>query len=299
MELRHLRYFVAVAEEENITRAAVRLHVSQPGLSRQVRDLENELGFALLERGARTVRLTEAGRVFASEARAVLERAEQGIKTARALAIGGMTGDIQIAYSPSLTVQILPKAMRQFQNACPRVRVHLYDLSTEEMVAQLLEGKLDLTLGVQPCGKALRSLRFVELAQYPLCLAVAPTHPLANGSKVNVAELPSESLIGYSRKEYPEYHDQIEALFRAHARTLRIASEHESVMSLMAEVETGHGVALVPSCLAALAGHRLKLLPLNPPGAPVVVGATVRAGTTTAAVEEFIAAALKVNKKVF
>jgi len=89
MELRHLRYFVAVAETENVSRAALKLHVSQPALSRQIRDLEDELGFLLLERTGRSVRLTESGRTFLIEARAVLQRAEDAVKAARAVALGG------------------------------------------------------------------------------------------------------------------------------------------------------------------------------------------------------------------
>src|SRR2546425_12935588 len=89
MELRHLRYFIGVAEEENVSRAALKLHVSQPALSRQIRDLEEELGFLLLERSAKAVRLTEAGRAFLTEARAVLQRAEAAVQAARALATGG------------------------------------------------------------------------------------------------------------------------------------------------------------------------------------------------------------------
>src|SRR2546421_7982233 len=98
MELRHLRYFVAVAQQENVSRAALKLHVSQPALSRQVRDLEEELGFPLLERSAKSVRLTAAGRAFLTEARAVLQRAEEGIKTARAIAHGGV--QLHVGYAP-------------------------------------------------------------------------------------------------------------------------------------------------------------------------------------------------------
>src|SRR5439155_13647983 len=101
MELRHLRYFIAVAEGENVSRAALKLHVSQPALSRQIRDLEDELGFLLLERSARSVRLTQAGRAFLTEARAVLQRAEHAVKATRAIASGG--GELHIGYAPSLT----------------------------------------------------------------------------------------------------------------------------------------------------------------------------------------------------
>src|ERR1700761_1528028 len=107
MELRHLRYFVAVAEDENVSRAALKLHVSQPALSRQIRDLEDELGFLLLERSAKSVRLTAAGRVFLAEARAVLQRADEAVLAARAVATG-KRGEIHVGYAPSLTVQILP-----------------------------------------------------------------------------------------------------------------------------------------------------------------------------------------------
>src|SRR5580704_15409215 len=105
MELRHLRYFVAVAEEENVSRAALKLRVSQPGVSRQIRDLEDEIGFSLFERSAKSLKLTDAGKVFLTEAREVLAHADEAVKKARAVS-GGVTGEINIGYAPSLTVQI-------------------------------------------------------------------------------------------------------------------------------------------------------------------------------------------------
>ena len=105
MELRHLRYFVAVAETENVSRAALKLHISQPGLSRQVRDLEEELGFPLLERGAKSVRLTEAGRVFLGEARAVLQRVEAAVQAARAVATGSRE-ELHVGYPYRLTERV-------------------------------------------------------------------------------------------------------------------------------------------------------------------------------------------------
>src|SRR6185436_7650292 len=148
MELRHLRYFVAVAEEQNVTRAAARLHVSQPPLSRQIRDLEGELGIALFEHGAKSVRLTEAGRVFLNEARAVLRRADEAVQMAKAVA-QGQQGEIHVGFAPSLAVELLPRALRHFQEASPGVRVQLHDMSTREMLRGLREGKLHLALLVQ------------------------------------------------------------------------------------------------------------------------------------------------------
>jgi len=159
MELRHLRYFIAVAEAENVSRAALKLHVSQPALSRQIRDLEDELGFLLLERSAKSVRLTEAGRAFLTEARAVLQRAEDAVITAREIATGG-GGELHVGYAPSLTARILPPTLRAFQAELPKVRVKLHDLSTEEMLTGLREAKLQLAFIIRLSTAMLRGLRF-------------------------------------------------------------------------------------------------------------------------------------------
>jgi DNA-binding transcriptional LysR family regulator len=290
MELRHLRYFVAVAEEENVTRAATQLHVSQPALSRQVRDLEDELGISLLERKAHSVQLTDAGRLFLDEARAVLQRAEQAVKAVRAKA-GGKETELQVGYAPSLTVEILPRAMRAFEKNFPAVRVILHDLSTEEMLEQLRAEKLDVALGVRASPKMLRGLRFVELAYYPICLALPPAHRLARSRSVALTELKDERLIGYSQTGYPEYHEQMQALLASRGQKQRIAEDHDSVTSLITGIEAGQGVALVPSCLRCMVGPRLKLMPLKPPGPEIIVGATVRMSETNELMEEFIAEA--------
>ena len=159
MELRHLRYFVAVAEEENVTRAAERLHISQPPLSRQIQDLEEELGVTLFERTARTVRLTPVGSLFLVEARAVLQRAEEAVQKARS-ALGGMQGDLAIGFAPSLTVGLLPEALRLFQKAIPKVKVSLHDLSSDEMIRGLAQGGIQLALmGDAPQLPVLNSCR--------------------------------------------------------------------------------------------------------------------------------------------
>src|SRR5215475_9514864 len=141
MELRHLRYFVAVAEEENVSRAALKLNVSQPALSRQIHDLEDELGFALLERTAKSVKLTEAGCTFLEEARSVIQLSQQAVRNARAVATGEH-GQLRVGYAPSLTAIILPRALRAFQAEIPKARVVLLDLSTQEMLTQVREGDL-------------------------------------------------------------------------------------------------------------------------------------------------------------
>jgi DNA-binding transcriptional LysR family regulator len=287
MELRHLRYFIGVAEEENVSRAALKLHVSQPALSRQIRDLEDELGFLLLERSAKSVRLTEAGRAFLTEARAVLQHAEDAAKAARAIATGE-SGELHVGYAPSLTARILPPTLRAFQAGLPNIRVKLHDFSTEEMLAGLREGKLHIAFVVRLTPAMLRGLRFEELVHDSMCLAVAPNHPLARRRTVTLAEVAREPLITYSRKDYPDAHEMLAAMFVAIKSKPRIAEEHDSVSSLIAAVEAGNGVAIAPQSLTCTAGPRLKLIPLSPAPAPLVVGVAWSKNGLTAAAERFL-----------
>jgi DNA-binding transcriptional LysR family regulator len=286
MELRHLRYFVAVATELNFRRAAVRLRVAQPAISRQVRDLEEELGFPLLERRAKSVHLTAAGRVFLNEAQAVLQRTTDAVNAARAVATGKQ-GKLHVGYAPSLTVEILPQALRKFQEQMPGVRVMLHDLSTQEMLDALRHDCLDLALLVRPPKPALRGLRFEELRRYPLCVALATSHPLARRRQVSLPAVAGERLIAYSRTGYPEYHEQLAALLGKP----QIAEEHDSATSLIAAVEAGRGVAIVPQCFACLAGPRLKVRPLAPAPPPLIVGAMTRNGRQSRALDSFLAGA--------
>ncbi len=253
MELRHLRYFIAAAEEENVSRAALKLHVSQPGISRQIRDLEEEIGFQLFERSAKSLKLTEAGKFFLAESKTILQRADDAVKNARAVA-GGINGEINVGYAPSLTIQILPQALRKFQEKFPGVRVALHDLSTEEMLSQLGEKKLQVALTVRPPARLLRGLNVQDLARYAVCVAVAPKHPLAKSKSISLEQISREPLVGYSRKDYPEYHDMLEKLFASVGGKPRIVGEHDGVSSIVAAVESGRGLALVPSCVACMIG---------------------------------------------
>src|SRR5882724_11735674 len=145
VELRHLRYFVAVAEMENVSRAALKLHVSQPALSRQIRDLEDELGFSLLERTAKSVRLTDAGRAFLDNARALLQNAEEADTKARAVA-SAEPAELHVGYSPTPVAEILPKILRAFQRKMPNVHVRLHDWSNKTILDGVRDGRLQLGL---------------------------------------------------------------------------------------------------------------------------------------------------------
>jgi LysR family transcriptional regulator, benzoate and cis,cis-muconate-responsive activator of ben and cat genes len=294
MELRHLRYFVAVAEAENVSRAALKLHVSQPGLSRQVRDLESELGFPLLERTAKSVRLTDAGRVFLAEAREVLKRSHEAVDKARAVATNGR-GELQVGYAPTPSVRLLPPTLRAFQAQMPTVRVRLHDLSSEEIVAGLAARKLDIAIMVRPTRAMLRGLRFEELTRDAICLAMPPKHSLARRPVVTRGEIAREPLIVFSRHDYPDYHELLDNIFHGTKLKLRLAEEHDSAASLIAAVEAGAGVAITSKSLGCTAGLRLKLIPISPAPAPLVIGAAWCNGKLSPLAERFLQSARSIH----
>src|SRR5437870_4510663 len=229
VELRHLRYFVAVAEMENVSRAALKLHVSQPALSRQIRDLEDELGFSLLERTAKSVRLTDAGRAFLDNARALLQNAEEAVTKARAVA-SAEPAELHVGYSPTPVAEILPKILRAFQRAMPKVHVRLHDWSNKTILDGVRDGRLQLGLITRsPKTSALPDVRFEELLRQRVCVAVAPQHPFARRCAIPLTEVAAEPFVGLTRNDYPNYHDLLSIILRLVKQKPRVIEEHDSM----------------------------------------------------------------------
>jgi len=288
MELRHVRYFATVAELLNFTKAAVKLRVAQPALSRQIHDLEEELGVSLLERNSRSVRLTDAGKAFLTDARELLRRVDAAMQTARAFATGER-GEIQIGYAPSLTVEVLPQALRAFEKQCPHVRVSLHDLSAQEMLQSLRDGRLDAALTVASSAKHMRGLAFVKLRAYSVCVAVSRAHRLARTKRVQLTALKDERLIVYSRNDYPEYHEWLNTIFDGVIRdALESGEEHNNGTSIIAAVEAGRGITVVPSVVASVAGARLVFREVKPSPEPLVVGLAYSRRRVSPAARRFV-----------
>ena len=287
MELRHLRYFVAVAEMENVSRAALKLHVSQPALSRQIRDLEDEIGFSLLERTAKSVRLTEAGRAFLDDARALLQHAEEAVKKARAVA-GAEPNEVQVGYSAEDTAEILPKTLRLFQRAKPNVHVRLHDWNNKDILDGIRDGRLQLGLIVPPAkSSALHDLRYEALFQVRVCVVVASQHPFARRRAIPIAEVAAEPLIGLTREDYPGYYDYLWIIFSKVKRKPRIVEEYDSYSGIISSVEAGTGVALGPDVLGRSLRNRVKFLHLTPEPKPISVGIIAPKGRLSPAAEKF------------
>ena len=284
MELRHIRYFVAVAEELDITKAAMRLNVSQPPLSRQIRDLEDELGMVLLERSPKEVCLTHAGGVFFKDARAVLRHAAEAVRKARAV-LRAKAAELRIGYAPSPTVEILPRFLRAFQRGAPRACVQLLDQSTEQSLSALSAGTIDVALVVQPPLKGASGLDFEKLLELPVGIIVPPEHPFARRRCVTLDEALCELLVAYIRKGYADY--WLSSVLKQARRKSRLASAVDGAISLIAAAESGQGIGFAPSTFTAVAGRRVKFVRLSPAAPPLAVGYIVRAAHRSEILEKF------------
>jgi DNA-binding transcriptional LysR family regulator len=273
MELRQLRYFVAVAEQGNISRAAKSIFLTQPALSRQIKALEDEVGQCLLERQAHSIRLTPVGEALLREARELLQHAEQVLERVRS---AGRGLRLRVGYAPSLAAGMLSVAVGNFTQAHPNTHVELFDLSTSEMLAGLESEKLDVALCVGQ-QRQTRGLKWTPLVRAPWRLAVNRNHPLARRSQVTPLEVAGEPLLVYSQRDYPEYWDTITGWLRDQRQQPRIAGEHGGAENLMAAVESGLGVAFVTTQMARLFPKRVQLIALSSAPEPVCIAAGHRA----------------------
>ena len=287
MELRHLRYFLAVGEALNFTKAAARLRVAQPALSRQIQDLEDEIGVDLLRRSPRGVTLTAEGKLFLEEVRELLKHADVSVERVRALARGEY-GELHIGYAAVPTTEILPPTLAAFQKAVPRVRVLLHNLASDELIAGLRNGTLELAIMVEPTGEQTAGIEYELLRSYPLGVAMRSAHPFARLKSIPLEKLAAEPIVVLDRKDFSEFQRFLERLFAPLHVKPRIAVECDSMSSLITEVEAGHGVALASPIFKLLIGKRLVYRPLTGTTLTASVG-IVRAtkGDVTPAGEKF------------
>lgn len=294
MELRHLRYFLAVGEALSFTKASSQLRVAQPALSRQVQDLEEEIGVDLLKRSPRGVTLTAEGRLFLDLSRDLLQRADESVEQVRALARGHY-GELHVGYAASPTVEILPPALAAFQKAFPRVNVLLHDGSRRELIDGLQSGALQLALMPKA---VVEGIEFETLRTYPFCVAFAPGHPFARLKSVPLEKMAAEPLIGFVRKDYPDYYSLMDGLFSPLGLKPRIALECDGASSLITAVESGRGVALTLSVFKIVSGKRLAYRPLAGIKELIPVGiARAKSGDVTPAGEKFCEILRKISNK--
>jgi len=297
MELRHLRTFLAVAEALSFNKAATQLRIAQPALSRQVQDLEEEIGVDLLKRSPRGVTLTAEGKLFLEEARDLLRRADESVQNVRALARGEY-GELHIGYAPTPTVEILPPALATFQKTVPAVKVLLHDMSSDEIVDGLRNGGLQLAVTAWPVAEFHPEVEFESLKTYPLCAVLPPTHPLARLKTIPIEKVAAEPLITLNRKNYPDAYTMVERLFQSLNMKPRIALECDSGSSVITAIESGRGIGLGFTVIKLVAGNRLRYRPVTGIAEVVPVGIVrARNGDVTPAGEKFCAILRKAAKR--
>lgn len=250
MELRQLRYFVAVAQECSFSRAARRLHVSQPPLSVQIKSLEAQLGVRLLERGNRGVSPTAAGRVFLEQALSVLGAVEHA-REETLRAYRGETGTLSVGFVSIADYGVLPPALKSFRASFPEVQVELHELTTDAQIPQLRARRLDLGIALAPVDAP--DLEFDRLLSEELVLAVPSGHAAARGeSAIDLRTLSRESFIVPPRDIAPGLYDLTIGLCRSFGFAPRITQQARQMQTVIGLVSSGMGFALVPSSVRNL-----------------------------------------------
>ena len=273
MELRHLRYFIAVAAHGSFNRAAEVLHLTQPALSRQVKDLEEELGVSLLVRGQNTVKLTESGDLFYEEAREVIARANEAIQRVRGEA---RNETLRLGYAPSIIAGIMSAVLERFLSTTLRVRIELMDLSSREINELANEGRLDLVIspGVS-VTKGIPGFQWTELRRLQPVLVMSETHPLAKLKRIPPVRLRHLPLIGLAKGNYPEYVPHVRGMLKPFRVSPRFVSlVNDGISTLFTELEAHRAAAILTEGIISIMPRTLVARPFAPmlPSATVMVG---------------------------
>jgi DNA-binding transcriptional LysR family regulator len=260
LELRHLRYFVAVAEELHFGHAAERLHLSQPPLSQQIRRLEEILGYALLVRTSRSVSLTGAGEALLERARRTLRNVQRDIDETRSIGQGAV-GSLHIGFVGSAMLTSLPGVFRAYREANPRVQLHLYESFTARVAEGLENGTLDA--GILRDGDATATLTVTTLFTEPYVAVLPATHKCARQKSISPAVLRDEPFVYYPRTAGVRAFEKPLTLFEEHGFRPQIVQEASHWLSILRLIEAGLGVSVAPACVRRIASPGVVCLPLR------------------------------------
>ncbi len=263
MDLRHLRYFQAVAEELSYARAALRLRIAQPALSRAVKELEAGIGAEVLERSRHHVRLTPAGTVLLRETAVLLESWEETLRRVRRTA-AGEEGELRLGYIGPPTQPFLGRLLHEYRRRFPQVRVHLEERTPERVWEMVAKGRLTAGLTRPVPTKTELGMRTLVLRQERLGVTLRPDHPLANRKSIPWKSLAGEALVILARREGASLHDAILAACRTAGFMPRLAHTPSLIGTVLSYTEGGAGAGIVTDSIVLGAGASLKFIPLTP-----------------------------------
>ena len=264
MELRHLRYFVAVAEDLNFTKAAAKLHLAQPSLTRQIHNLEAEIGVHLLNRSKNQVTLTEEGRSFLVDARRILALATESVQAVQRLS-RGETGQLNIAYLSNSDFELLPKTLAAFRQTFTHIALNLFDMAPAEQFRALEARKIDLGFVGLPPPAATKALQWESIARHRTVVVLPVKHPLARKRLVKLGDLKTMFFVGMSEKTHPGFRDWLSRTCQQAGFMPRILQDAELEPALMNFVAEGLGVSLAREHIKKLPHPGVALRPLAPP----------------------------------
>jgi DNA-binding transcriptional LysR family regulator len=264
MELRHLRYFVAVADTLNFTRAAEKLRLAQPSLTRQIQNLEEEIGVRLLNRSKKHVALTEEGSAFLIDARRVLALAEESIQSVQRLS-RGETSQLNIAYLSNFNFDLLPKTLGAFRQEYPHIALNLFDMTPAEQFRALDARKIDLGFVGLRFPSAASDLQWECIARHKTVVVLPSRHPLTQKGRLTLEDLKTMFFVGMSEKSHPGFRNWLSATCQAAGFAPRILQDADLEPGLMRFVAEGLGVTLAREQIKNLPHPGVAFRPLHPP----------------------------------
>jgi DNA-binding transcriptional LysR family regulator len=270
MELRHLRYFAAVAAEGSFSRASEKLHIAQPPLSRQIQQLEDELGARLFDRG-RPITLTESGRYFYQQVRQLLARVDEIKSMTRRIAMGSVI-QFRIVFAASILYESLPELIRRFRLTTPDVQMAMLEMNTLEQMGALKDGRIDVGFGRLRFGDAAITQKVVS--QERLIAAIPTGHPLLELKKaLKLRHIAQEPLIIYPNAPRPSYADQVLSFYSDQGFEPVVAFEVGEMQTALGLVAAGGGICLVPASVRQLARDNVAYVDLDEPTliSPVII----------------------------
>jgi DNA-binding transcriptional LysR family regulator len=289
-DFRQLRYFVAVAEELSFTRAAQRLHISQPPLSQQIQGLEQDLGVRLLERDKRNVALTGPGLLFLDQARQILAQAEDA-RHLVAEAAAGFSGQLRLAYTVSVSFHpSLPQTLLRFGRNAPNVRVLLSEMYTEPQFSALRSGQIDVGfVRNEPVHEAdAKALRLEVIDREPLLLALPSGHPLATRRRLRLGDVADQPFVAQPRELAATLYDRLVQLAAKSDFHPQIRQHAQQLNGLLALVAAGIGLALVPATMRAVRLAGVSYVPLQDPDAYLLLAVASRADDPSPVLAQFL-----------
>jgi DNA-binding transcriptional LysR family regulator len=286
VELRHLRYFVSVAEELHFRKAAEKLHIVQPALSKQISALERELGVLLLERDRRHVTLTEAGRVFLEEATEVLAHADGAMVRARAVSRGEV-GRLNIGFIQPALADLLPRSLRVFRQHYPGVLLTLSEATSRTAIEKIASRSMHFAFNRLPISSR-PDLASEVIHEEPVALVVSKGHRLAEKESVRLTDIAAEDVVLIDRKVEPELHDYYVAACNAAGFSPRVAHEVNSTSVAIGLVAAGLGVAFAPSSARLAPQHNVAYVPIADSRLKLTIGAVWHAGPRPTVLDNFL-----------